>query len=401
MTHEELRKQIPFLKTVHYLDNASVVPACSRVLEAIGEYSLKYPLNYGVGVFPAAKEASAKVDEAREKMARFINAREAAEIIFTKNTTEAINQVAFGGPWEAGDEVILTNLEHQSNMMPWIRLQKERGIILKIAQADREGFVQPETVEALVTPKTKLVNVTYVSNIYGTITPVNAIGEIARKAGAYYMLDSAQAGGRIPMDVQASGCDFMAICGRKSMMGPQGTGALYIRKEVADQVKPMNIGSRAGHVLDKDTITLNEAPYRYEAGVLNTSGVIGLGVAAEVLSEIGLETVQKRIAELTQYMIDGLVSIPEVILFGTRDASRLAGVISWNVKGHACEEIAAKLGLLGVAVASGSQGSLMAIAPLGVKSVVRSSVHYFSTKEDIDALIDGLKKILGKQFGAV
>lgn len=234
------------------------------------------------------------------------------------------------------------------------------------------------------------------SNIYGSITPVNEIGTIAKEAGAYFMIDSAQAGGRIPMDVQASGCDFMAICGRKSMMGPQGTGALYIRKEVVDQVAPLNMGSRAGHVLDVNTITLNAAPYRYEAGVLNTSGVIGLGVATDVLSEIGLENVQKRIAELTQYMIDGLLTIPEVILFGTHDASRLAGVISWNVEGYTYEDIAAKLGELGVGVASGSQGSLMAIAPLHIKSVVRSSVHYFSTKEDIDALIDGLKKILGK-----
>lgn len=397
MTYEELREQIPFLKTVAYLDNASVVPSCNRVLETINEFSMRYPLNYGVGLFPAAKEVSAKVDEARGKLARFIHAREASEIIFTKNTTEAINQAAFGGPWEEGDEIILTSLEHQSNMMPWIRLQQEKGIVIKIAQADMEGFVQPETVKALVTPKTKLINVTYVSNIYGTITPVNEIGRIAREAGAYYMIDAAQAGGRIPMDVQASGCDFMAICGRKSMMGPQGTGALYIRKEIVDRIKPMNIGSRAGHVLDKDTITLNEAPYRYEAGVLNTSGVIGLGTAADVLSEIGLENIQKKIAELTQYMIDGLLTIPEVVLFGTHDASRLAGVISWNVKGHTCEEIAGRLGELGVAVASGSQGSLMAIAPLGIKSVIRSSVHCFSTTEDIDALIDGLKKILGQE----
>jgi len=394
MTHQELRVQIPFLDTVTYMDYASVVPACNQVLAAVNEYSMKYPLNYGVGVFPAAKEACAKVDEARAKIARFINAKESCEIIFTKNTTEAINLVAFGGPWEAGDEIILTSLEHQSNMMPWIRLQKEKGVVLKIAQADIEGFIHPETVQELITPKTKLINVTYVSNIYGTITPVNEIGKIAKQAGVYYMIDSAQAGGRIPMDVQASGCDFMSICGRKSMMGPQGTGALYLKKEVADILKPMNMGSRAGHVLDIDTITLNAVPYRFEAGVLNTSGVIGLGTAADVLSEIGLENVQQRIAELTQYMIDKLLEIPEVVLFGTHDASRIAGVISWNVKGYSCEDIAEKLGDLGIGVASGSQGSLMAIEPLGIKSVVRSSVHYPSTFEDIDKMIAALKQIL-------
>lgn len=394
MTYNELRAQIPFLQTTAYLDSASVVPVCNRVLEAMSEYAVQYPLNYGVGVFPAAKQAAKKVDEARQKLARFINARDASEIVFTKNTTEAINLAAGGGPWETGDEIILTSLEHQSNLMPWIRLEKERGIVLKIAQADRDGFIHPDTVEALVTPRTKLINVTYVSNIYGTITPVEEIGRIARKAKALYMIDAAQAGGRLPMDVQSSGCDLMAICGRKSIMGPQGTGALYIRKELAEQIRPLNIGSRAGHVLDGETITLNKSPYRFEAGVLNTAGVIGLGTAAEVLYEIGLDVIQSRIAKLTQYMIDELAAIPEVELYGTRDASRLAGVISWNVKGRSWEEIAEELGARGVAVASGAQGSVLAIAPLGIKGVIRTSVHYFSTTEDIDALTASLRDIL-------
>lgn len=394
MRPEELRKQIPFLDTIAYLDNASVVPACNPVLTAMNDYALRCPLNYGVGVFPAAKEASAKVDEARRKMADFINAREAGEIIFTKNTTEAINQAAFGGPWEAEDEIILTSLEHQSNMMPWIRLQKEKGIVLHIARADKEGFISPETIRALITSRTRLINVTYVSNIYGTITPVNEIGRIAREAGAYFMIDAAQAGGRIPMDVQASGCVFMAICGRKSMIGPQGTGALYIRKEIAEMIQPMNLGSRAGHVFDKDTYSLNPAPYRFEAGVLNTAGVIGLGAAVDILSRIGLLSIRKRIEELTQYMMDGLSDIPQVELYGTRDAAKIAGVISWNVRECDGAEIAGKLGEQGVAVANGAQGSIPAIAPLGIKSVVRSSVHYFNTRDDIDALLLGLERIL-------
>ena len=394
MTFQELRKQIPFVQKVAYLDNASVVPACNRVLEAMSEFSQQYPLNYGVGVFPAAQMACEKVNETRQKMARFINAARPEEIIFTKNTTEAINQIASGGPWEKGDEIILTSLEHQSNMMPWIRLAKERGIVLRIVQADREGFIDPKDVRKQLSPRTKLINVTYVSNIYGTITPVEEIGDIAREAEVLYMIDAAQAGGRIPMNVQASGCDFMAICGRKSMMGPQGTGALYIKSKSADLIKPMIIGSRAGHVLDENTITLNDPPYCFEAGVLNTSGVIGLGTAADVLTELGMTNVQKRIATLTQYMIDGLVSIAQVELYGTRDASRLAGVISWNLKGRDCAEVARELGeKYNVAVASGAQGSLLAIRPLGITGVVRTSGHCFTTKEDIDKLLEGVEKI--------
>ena len=394
MTPAELREQIPFLANVAYLDNASVVPAPKCVLDAMSRYAAECPLNYGVGEFPAARRAAALVDEARAKMASFINAEAPEEIIFTKNTTEAINTVASSGLWREGDEIIITSLEHQSNMMPWIRLVDENGIKLSVAQAEPDGTVKPESVKALVTPRTRLINVTYVSNIYGTITPVDEIGEIAREAGALYMIDAAQAGGRLVMDVRKSGCDFMAICGRKSMMGPQGTGALYAKKELLEQMRPLTIGSRAGHVLDENTITLNKAPYKFEAGVLNTAGVIGLGVAAEMLAGIGLDKIFARNVETTQYMIDGLLSIPQVELYGGRDASKLAGVISWNVRGMDCAAVASKLGERGVAVASGAQGALLAIRPLGIKGVVRSSVHYFTEKRNIDALIDGIKEIV-------
>ena len=395
MTPAELREQIPFLANVAYLDSASVVPAPKCVLDAMSRYAAECPLNYGVGEFPAARRAAALVDEARAKMASFINAEVPEEIIFTKNTTEAINTVASSGLWREGDEIIITSLEHQSNMMPWIRLADENGVKLSVAQAEPDGTVKPESVKALVTPRTRLINVTYVSNIYGTITPVDEIGEIAREAGALYMIDAAQAGGRLVMDVRKSGCDFMSICGRKSMMGPQGTGALYAKKELLDQMRPLTIGSRAGHVLDENTITLNKAPYKFEAGVLNTAGVIGLGVAAEMLAGIGLDKIFARNAETTQYMMDGLLSIPQVELYGGRDASKLAGVISWNVRGMDCAAVASKLGEQGVAVASGAQGALLAIRPLGIKGVVRSSVHYFTEKRDVDALVEGVRKILG------
>ena len=395
MTPAELREQIPFLANVAYLDNASVVPAPKCVLDAMSRYAAECPLNYGVGEFPAARRAAALVDEARAKMASFINAEVPEEIIFTKNTTEAINTVASSGLWREGDEIIITSLEHQSNMMPWIRLADENGVKLSVAQAEPDGTVKPESVKALVTPRTRLINVTYVSNIYGTITPVDEIGEIAREAGALYMIDAAQAGGRLVMDVRKSCCDFMAICGRKSMMGPQGPGALYAKKELLEQMRPLTIGSRAGHVLDENTITLNKAPYKFEAGVLNTAGVIGLGVAAEMLAGIGLDKIFARNAETTQYMIDGLLSIPQVELYGGRDANKLAGVISWNVRGMDCAAVASKLGDRGVAVASGAQGALLAIRPLGIKGVVRSSVHYFTEKRDVDALVEGVRKILG------
>lgn len=390
-----LRAQIPFLSKIAYLDSASVAPASNLALEAMRNYATEFPLNYGVGVFAASKMASAKVDEVRKKLADFIHASSPDEIVFTKNTTEAINMVAYGGPWEKGDEIILTSVEHQSNFMPWLRLQQKKGIVLKVAQADINGVVSADSIQKLISPHTKLINVTYVSNIFGTVSPVEEIGEIARKAGAYYMIDSAQAGGRLEMNVQQTGCDFMAVCGRKSMMGPQGTGALYIKEKNSELLNPLNIGSRAGHLTSASTMELNKAPFRYEAGVLNTAGVIGLGVAIDTLAEIGAENIRAYNAELTQYMIDQLSEIPKVTLYGGRDASKLAGPISWNVKGMDCADVAARLGNdFNVAVASGNQGALLAIQPLGVSGVVRSSVHYYTNKADIDAMINGLKEIV-------
>lgn len=395
MTANELRAQIPYLDKVAYLDSASVAPAFRETLDAMNQYSIECPLNYGVGHFPSAADACRRVDEARERIARFFNAREAGEISFTKNTTEALNTIAYGGPWGNGDEIILTTLEHQSNIMPWLRLVKERGVVLRFAKADKNGFVEAEAIRRLLSDRTKLINVTYVSNIYGTVVPVEEIGKIAHEAGAYFMVDAAQAGGRMPIDVQKIGCDFMGICGRKSMMGPQGTGALYIRRELSEKIKPFSIGSRSGHVLGDGSVMLNEAPYKYEAGVLNTAGAIGLGVAAETLGRIGTERIMSRIIELNQYMIDGLLGIPQVELYGTHDAKKVVGAVSWNVRGMSSDAVAARLGNeYNVCVASGSQGSIYALQPNHVSSVVRSSVHYYSMKEDIDALIGALKDML-------
>lgn len=395
MTANELRAQIPFLSKVAYLDSASVAPTFQDALDAMNQYSIECPLNYGVGHFPSAADASRRVDEARQKLARFFNAREAGEISFTKNTTEALNTVAYGGPWGEGDEIILTTLEHQSNLMPWMRLVKERGVVLKFAQADKDGFVEAETVRRLINGRTKLINVTYVSNIYGTVVPVEEIAKIAHEAGIYFMVDAAQAGGRMPIDVQKIDCDFMAVCGRKSMMGPQGTGALYIRRELSDLIQPFSIGSRSGHVLGDGSVKLNAAPYKYEAGVLNTVGAIGLGVAAETLDRIGTDNIMRRILELNRYMIDGLLSIPQVELYGTHDAEQIVGAVSFNVEGMSSDEVASRLGNeYNVCVASGSQGSIYALQPNHVSSVVRSSVHYYSVKEDIDALIGALRDML-------
>ena len=394
-TSQDLREQIPFLKKLVYLDSASVVPNPKPVIDAMMEYYQEFPLNYGVGEFYESKYTTSKVDEARAKLAGFINAKSSDEVIFTKNTTEAINLVARGIDWKTGDEIIITSVEHQSNIMPWLRAQKEKGAVVKIAWAEPTGLVDPVTVEKLITPRTKLVAVTHVSNIYGTIQPVKEIGRIAKNAGVLFMVDAAQSGGRVPIDVQSINCDFLTLCGRKSLMGPQGTGALYAKKDVLDTLKPLTVGSRAGHVKAENFYSLNPIPHRLESGVLNTSGVIGLAKAIDCLNEIGVPNILKYNQGLTKQMLDVLSNTKGIQVYGCKDIEHLAGVISWNVQGQDCAEVARKLDeAKKVAVASGAQGSLLAIRHLGIKGVVRTSVHYFSIPDDIRALEKGLHSII-------
>lgn len=394
-TPQMVRSDMPFLNKLVYLDSASVCPTPKPVVEAMNEYFMECPLNYGVGEFEASILAASKVDGARVKLASFVNAESSKNIVFTKNTTEAINLVANGLDWQAGDEIILTSVEHQSNLMPWLRQAETQGIKVVMAQAEPSGLVNPDSIAKLITSKTRLVDVTHVSNIYGTIQPVKEIGKIVKQAGALFMVDAAQSGGRIKIDVQDIGCDFLAICGRKSIMGPQGTGALYAKEELLERLTPLVFGSRAGHVMTDLSYTLNAAPKRFESGVLNTSGVIGLGAATDYIESIGYNNIIKYIRQLTQQMIDVLLSHKEIQLYGCTDVAYLAGILSWNVKGMTDSEVATKLDKVKkVAVASGAQGSLNSIKPHGVKSVVRSSVHYFTLPEDIQALDEALKVIL-------
>ena len=389
MTPLDVRNHLPFLKDLIYLDSASVVPSPIPVIEAMNEYYFKFPFNYGVGVFSASREAAAHVDSAREKVAGFIRAGSEKEIVFTKNTTEAINLVARGIDWNQGDEIIITNIEHQSNILPWMRVQKKNGVVLKIAKAEKDGLLRPQTIAELVSNRTRLITVTHVSNIFGTIQPVKEISQIARQRGAWFMVDAAQSAGRVPIDVQEIGCHFMCLCGRKGLMGPQGTGCLYVRKEIMETIEPLIVGSRSGNVKAEDAFEYAPVPHRLEAGVLNTVGVIGLGRAIDYLVKIGMDNIRIYIQELTRKMLEVLLNIEGVEVYGCTDAEKLAGIISWNFKERRSAWVAAQLDRASrIAAASGSNGSLLALRQVGTDEAVRTSVHYFNTPEDIGILAE-------------
>lgn len=394
---EDVRRDMPCLKELAYLDSASVVPAPLPVLKAMEEYLFDYPFNYGVGVWRRTAEAAGRVDEARRIAARAIGAVSEREVAFTKNTTEAINLVAQGLHWKPGDEIVLTTLEHQSNVIPWMRAVQEHGGRVRFVPADADGMVDPDDVRKAMTPATKLVACTHVSNVFGTIQPVGEIARIAHERGALAFVDAAQSAGRIPVRVDEIGCDFAAFCGRKALMGPQGTGFLWGRLSLLEQLQPLTTGSRGANVVDEEHFAVAHPPYKFEAGVLNTPGVIGLGQAIRYVEEIGYDALRAHIRDLTAYMIEHLRAISGVTFHGSARLDRQAGIVMWGVDGMDPSHVAKELDRIGnVATASGAQGSLLAIKPKGLTSIVRTSVHYCNTREDIDALTAALRKVVAR-----
>lgn len=387
----DVRAEIPILRQLIYLDSASVCPPPRPVVEAMDAYYLEYPFNYRVGIFGASSRATDVVDRCRDDIARFIRASP-DEIVFTKNTTEAINTVAQGMGWNQGDEVIITRIEHQSNIIPWIRIADRHGIVLRYAEANSEGFVDPKRIEALITKKTKLISVCEVSNIYGSIQSVDEIGEIADKHAISFLVDAAQSAGRIHTDVSGSNSTFTAFCGRKSLMGPQGIGFLHGKRDALAALEPLTTGSLAAQVTSRNRFAYSGLPFRFEAGVVNGAGVAGIGAAVNYIKDIGVQRIRSHMIRLTEYLVRRLGEIKGVSIYGPIDVQRQAGIVSWNLAGVTPDRLARKLWKAKrLAVASGDQGSRLAIEPLGVEGVVRTSLHYFNLQEDIDVLVDGLE----------
>jgi cysteine desulfurase/selenocysteine lyase len=367
------------------------------VVKAMEDYLSNCPFNYGVGVWRRSVEAAARVDEARRIIARAVGAASEKEIAFTKNTTEAINLAAQGLRWKPGDEIVLTTLEHQSNAIPWMRAAQEHGGRVRFVPADADGLVDPGDVREAMTSATRLVACTHVSNVFGTVQPVREIARIAHERGALAFVDAAQSAGRIPVRVDELGCDFAAFCGRKALMGPQGTGFLWGRLPLLEKLQPLSTGSRGANVVDEEHYKFTLPPHKFEAGVLNTSGIIGLGRAVQYVEEIGYDALSAHIGNLTRYMIETLQATAGVTFHGSARLDRQAGIVMWSVNGMDPDHVAKELDRIGnVATASGAQGSLLAIKPKGLTSIVRTSVHYCNTRDDIDALAAALRKVVAR-----
>jgi cysteine desulfurase/selenocysteine lyase len=395
MRTEDVRRDMPLLKDHVYLDAASTTPTPLPVVRAMTEYFEEYNANTGRGAYSLVLRATRKLQEAREKVAGFINAS-SDEIVFTKNTSEAINIVAGGLRFRKGDSVVVPNIEHHSNFLPWLRL-RERGVDVRVVRADEGGVVDPGRIEDAVDETTRLVTVTHISNALGTVQDVEEIGRVAHEAGALYLVDAAQSIGHMEVDVRAIGADFAAFPGHKGTLGPVGTGFLYCSREVQEEVEPQMLGG--GTVLDvsEDGYVLEDFPAKFEAGTLNIAGLIGLGASIDYMERIGIRRIHRHGMKMTEELHSTLSAIDGVECYG--DPQNIYGILSFNINNMDPHDVAKILDeTAGICVRSGHHCAIPAMKHLALHETggtVRASIHYYNTSEEIELLGETLQEIAG------
>ena len=394
----KIREDFPILKSrVHgkplvYLDNAATTQKPSSVIRAIAKYYESNNANIHRGVHFLSESGTKLYENARVKVQRFLNAADPKEIIFTRGTTEAINLVAqsFVRPGlKAGDEVLITHLEHHSNIVPWQMLRDEKGLVLKVAPIDDRGEVILDELEKLISPRTKLVSVAHVSNALGTILPVKKIVEMARRRGVPVLLDGAQAVAHQKVDVRDLDCDFYAFSGHK-VYGPTGIGALYGKQALLDAMPPYQGGGDMILSVSFEKTTYNELPYKFEAGTPNIAGVVGLGAALDWVEGIGLDRIAAHEHDLLEYGTARLLEVPGLRIIGT--AREKAAVLSFVVEGVHPHDMGTVLDYDGVAVRTGHHCAQPVMERFGVPATTRASLAVYNTKQEIDVLVAGIEK---------
>ncbi|ECL0250191.1 cysteine desulfurase [Listeria monocytogenes] len=396
---QKIRADFPILaqeineKPLAYLDNAATSQKPKQVIEALTHYYEFDNANVHRGVHTLAARATDAYESARGKVAKFIHAREVAEIIFTRGTTSAINLVVDSyaeANIEAGDEIVISYLEHHSNLIPWQQLAKRKGVVLKYIELEEDGTISVEQAKKTIGEKTKIVALAHVSNVLGTITPIKEIAAIAHQFGAVILVDGAQAVPHMEVDVVDLDADFYAFSGHK-MMAPTGIGALYGKHELLDAMEPTEFGGEMIDFVELYDSTWKELPWKFEAGTPIIGGAIALGAAIDYLAEVGLANIHAHEQALASYAIEEMSKIEGITIYGPKDASKRCGLVTFNLEGTHPHDIATILDEDGIAIRAGHHCAQPLMKWLDVSSTARASFYIYNTKEEIDALIDGLK----------
>jgi len=399
-----LRRDFPTLdQTVHgkplvYLDNAASAQHPRQVIDAISHYYERDHANVHRGVHTLSQRATDAYEGARTKVANFINAGSEREIIYTRGTTEAINLVAqsWARPLlQPGDQILITHMEHHSNIVPWQFVCEQTGAELVVAPIDERGQLRMEAFEEMLTPRVKLVGVVHVSNALGTINPVARIVELAHARGIKVLVDGAQALPHVPVDVQALGCDFYAFSGHK-MYAPTGIGALWSREAILEAMPPWQGGGEMIRMVRFDRTEFNDLPYKFEAGTPNIAGAVGLGAAVDYLSDIGMDAIHRRDDELLAKATAALTAVPGLRIIGT--AEQKSSVISFVLEGVHPHDIGTIVDLEGVALRTGHHCAQPVMDYFDVAATARASFAFYNTDAEIDRLVAALghvREVLG------
>ncbi len=399
----KIRQDFPILnrrlndgKKLVYLDNAATTQKPNEVIDAICKYYSEYNSNIHRAVYQIAEEATAEYEGTRENVRKFINAKYEEEIIFTRNTTESINLVAYS--WgnaniKKGNTILLTEYEHHSNIVPWQILCKSRGARIKYLEVDEDGYLDLEVLEELLSMKgdgkIKLVSLSEMSNVLGTIFPAREIIKIAHEKNIPVVLDGAQSVPHLKTDVQQTGCDFLAFSAHK-MLGPTGVGVLYVKKAILEQMKPFISGGDMIKEVHKENTIFNDLPYRFEGGTPNIADVIGFSAAIKYLNKIGMDNVRDHELEMTSYLLNRIQEIKNIKVYGPKIAKDRGGLVSFNIEGIHPHDCATILNDFGVAIRSGHHCAQVLMEKLDIVASSRASLYIYNTKEEIDILIDAL-----------
>ncbi|URZ03267.1 cysteine desulfurase [Clostridium felsineum] len=376
-----------------YLDNAATTQKPLSVINAVDDYYRKSNANPHRGSYSLSVKATDLYEGARDVVKDFINANKSNEIVFVRNATEALNLIAYSYGLNfinAGDEIVISIAEHHSNLVPWQQVAKAKGAVLKYLYLNEDGVIPEEEYENKITSKTKIVSVTQVSNVLGTINPVHDIIKKAHSVGAVAILDAAQSVPHMKVDVKDLDADFIVFSGHK-MLAPMGIGVLYGKEELLEKMPPFMFGGDMIEYVWEQKTTFAEVPHKFEGGTQNVGGAVGLTAAIEYINKVGLDNIYAAEKDLTSYALERLSEIPYVTVYGTKDASKKAGVISFNVADVHPHDVATILDSYGVAIRTGHHCANPLMRYMEVNATCRASFYFYNTREDVDALIHGLK----------
>ncbi len=399
---EDYRKDFPILGKGDYIyfDNAATSQRPNAVVDAIKDFYENSNANPLRGLYDWSVDATDRYENARKTVSDFIGASSTEEIIFTRNTTESLNLVAYSyglSNVEEGDEVVISVMEHHSNILPWQMVTKQKKAKLVFLEPDEEGVITPEEYKRKITEKTKIVSIGHVSNVFGITNPVKDIAAYAHEMGATVIVDGAQAAPHIPVNVQDLGADFYAFSGHK-LMAPMGIGVLYGRKKLLENMNPFLTGGEMIEYVTREDATYAELPHKFEAGTVNAAGAVGLEAAIKYLQNVGFDFIEEQELKLTTRMMEGMKKLPYIKIYGSSDPAKHSGIVTFTMEGVHPHDISSVLNDDHVCVRAGHHCAQPLMQFIGAGSTARASVYFYNTEEEVDRFLEhlaGVRSVMG------